>query len=92
MRHGLERMCIIHESIITKQVCHFSIYIHVYYLFYFHYSRQCRYTQCTLCLCMQMLAGEEENNRANEQNTFQRRMMQFARVLITVPMKNDYPL
>ena len=35
MRHGFERMCIIHDSIITMHVRHFSIYIHVYYLFYF---------------------------------------------------------
>ena len=40
------------------------------YTIYFivHYSRQCRYTQCTLFLCLEILVEEEENNWANEQN------------------------
>ena len=35
MRYGFERMCIIRDLIITMHVRRFSIYIHVYYLFYF---------------------------------------------------------
>ena len=38
--------------------------------FIFHYFQQCRYTQCTLFLCLHMEAKEEENNHTNEQNNW----------------------
>ena len=58
----------------------------------FHYFQQCRYTQCTLFLCLQMLAKKRKTTEPMN-NTFVQitQLMQVARVPIIVPTKNDDP-
>ena len=70
MKFCFERMCIVHESILTMVHHFFSIYIDVYYLILkFSLFSPMYIHSIQFILCLYMEGEEEENNQHHEQNS-----------------------
>ena len=85
-------MCMIHESLLALEVRHFSIYIHVYYLFisiFIILTNVDRLITIYFYVCRWNFKKKktiETNNQTLNKIT---QGMEVARALTTVPVKND---